>query len=93
MWFHTSGSLWPENGQSDRKRNCAKFTQFSMNSLALSSSSLSSKILSRFQARGRGRVRRRARFKHPVFGVKIYVVSHERGLQLEDSRSDRERNF
>ncbi|CAB1085695.1 hypothetical protein D1AOALGA4SA_13179 [Olavius algarvensis Delta 1 endosymbiont] len=55
--------------QSDRKRNCAKFTQFPMNSLAVSSSCSSScsssKLLSRFQTRARGRARGRARFKIP----------------------------
>ncbi|CAB1078490.1 hypothetical protein D1AOALGA4SA_6229 [Olavius algarvensis Delta 1 endosymbiont] len=56
-------------------------------------SSSSSKLLSRFKTRGRGRVRRRARFKPPVFGVQIYVVSHEHCLWLKDSRSDRIRNF
>ncbi|CAB1083802.1 hypothetical protein D1AOALGA4SA_11336 [Olavius algarvensis Delta 1 endosymbiont] len=55
----------------DRKRNCAKFTQFPMNSLAVSSSSSSScsssKLLSRFQTRGRGRGR--GRFDYPVLGL------------------------
>ncbi|CAB1069769.1 hypothetical protein D1AOALGA4SA_770 [Olavius algarvensis Delta 1 endosymbiont] len=55
--------------QSDRKRNCAKFSQFPMNSLAVSSSCSyscsSSKLLSCFQTRGRGR----ARFKIPFLGL------------------------
>ncbi|CAB1077347.1 hypothetical protein D1AOALGA4SA_5137 [Olavius algarvensis Delta 1 endosymbiont] len=66
--------------QSDRKRNCAKFTQFPMNSLAVSSSCSSSKLLSRFQTRVRGRARGRARFKYSCSGVNIDVVSQERCL-------------
>ncbi|CAB1083770.1 hypothetical protein D1AOALGA4SA_11306 [Olavius algarvensis Delta 1 endosymbiont] len=59
--------------QSDLKKNCAKFTQFPMNSLAVSSSSSSScsssNLLSRFQTRARGRARGRARFKIPFLGL------------------------
>ncbi|CAB1080758.1 hypothetical protein D1AOALGA4SA_8434 [Olavius algarvensis Delta 1 endosymbiont] len=55
------------NSRSDRKRNCAKFTQFPMNSFAVSSSCSSSKLLSRIQTRGR--VRGRARFKIPFLGI------------------------
>ncbi|CAB1074546.1 hypothetical protein D1AOALGA4SA_2365 [Olavius algarvensis Delta 1 endosymbiont] len=64
-------------GQSDRKRNRAKFTQFPMNSFAVSCSSSSSKLLSRFQTRVRGRARGRARFKYSSSGVNIKVVSPE----------------
>ncbi|CAB1078978.1 hypothetical protein D1AOALGA4SA_6696 [Olavius algarvensis Delta 1 endosymbiont] len=45
---------------SNLKKNCAKFTQFPMNSLAVSCSSSSScsssKLLSRFQTRGRFKI-------------------------------------
>ncbi|CAB1080106.1 hypothetical protein D1AOALGA4SA_7798 [Olavius algarvensis Delta 1 endosymbiont] len=44
-----------------------------MNSLAVSSSCSSSKLLSRFQTRGR--VRGRARLKYSCSGVNIDVVS------------------
>jgi len=45
--------------------------------------------LNRIQYRGRAGVRRRARFRHPIWGLKSVKFHTSGGLRLKDSRSDR----
>ncbi|CAB1085065.1 hypothetical protein D1AOALGA4SA_12560 [Olavius algarvensis Delta 1 endosymbiont] len=69
--------------QSDQKRNRAKFTQFPMNSLAVSSSCSSSRLLSRFQCRGR--IRGRYKYLNFLTTETLYETTNVEGLDRQCS--------